>query len=213
MSTVTALKKKVKPEEGGFDLGAVLAGATVPKESKAKKSSAPVLVVGDDVKILATRVREVKEQLDSAESMYETLGAELIGKVSPLRDDLCKKSYQSSVRVPDTKGLSIGISWADKYCAIPPENEDALRDLAGETYADYFTSSIEVSVRDISEESLTELVKAVGPERFARFFSVTKTVKPTTRFTMEQFNVFTPEQRQQFTLAGVKQFKPSIKVK
>ncbi len=213
MSTVTALKKKVKPEEGEFDLTAVLAGATAPKASKSKKSTVPVLVVGEDVKKLATRIREVKEKLDSSESEYEILGAELIGKVAPMRDDLCKKSYQSSVRVPDSKGLSVGISWADKYCAIPSENEDALRDLAGEAYDDYFTGSIEVSVRDISEESLTELVKAVGPERFARFFSVTKTIKPTTRFTQEQFNVYTPEQRQAFIAAGVKQFKPSIKVK
>ncbi len=213
MSNVTALKKKVKPEEGEFDLSAVLAGATAPKASKSKKPTAPVLVVGEDIKKLATRVREVKEQLDSAESMYETLGAEFIQKVAPLRDDLCRRSYQSSVRVPDTKGLSVGISWSDKYCAIPSENEDALRELAGVAYDDYFTGSIEVSVRDISEESLTELVKAVGPERFARFFSVVKTIKPTTRFTQEQFNVYTPEQRQQFILAGVKQFKPSIKVK
>ncbi len=213
MSTVTPLKKKVKAEEGGFDLNAVLAGATAPKASKSKKSAVPVLVVGDDVKKLVTRVREVKEELDSAESMYETLGAELIAKVAPLREDLCRKAYQSSVRIPDAKGLSVGISWADKYCAIPSENEEALRAIAGDAYDDYFTGSIEVSVRDISEESLTELVKAVGPERFARFFSVTKTIKPATRFTQEQFNVFTPEQRQQFIISGVKQFKPSIKVK
>ena len=110
MSKLAVLKKNVNKEEAGFDLGAVLAGATAPKASKSKKPTAPVLVVGEDIKKLATRVREVKEQLDSAESIYETLGAELIGKVSPLRDDLCKKSYQSSVRIPDTKGLSVGIS-------------------------------------------------------------------------------------------------------
>ena len=33
------------------------------------------------------------------------------------------------------------------------------------------------------------------------------------QITQEQFNVYTPEQRQKFILAGVKQFKPSIKVK
>jgi len=53
----------------------------------------------------------------------------------------------------------------------------------------------------------------VGPKQFARFFAVTRTVKPTTRFTTEQFNVFTSEQRQRLAQAGVCQFKPSIKAK
>jgi len=120
MSKVAVLEKKVKQPEGEeFDLSDVLAGASAPKPSKSKKSSVPVLEVGEDVKKLAGRVREVKEQLDSAESMYETLGAELVQKVAPLREDLCRRSYLSSVRVPDSKGLSVGISWADKYKAIP----------------------------------------------------------------------------------------------
>ena len=214
MSTITVLKKKVKPEEdAAFNLADVLAGATAPKASKAKKAAAPLLVVGDDVKQLATRIREVKEELDSAESIYETLSAEFIENVSPLRDSLCKKAYQSSVRVPDTKGLSVGVSWADKYCKVPGENDSAIREVVGDHFEDYFTPDIAVTVRDISEESLKELVTAVGPERFARFFAVEKTIKPTTRFTMEQFNVFTLEQRQRLVQAGVKQFKPSIKVK
>lgn len=214
MSKVAVLQKNVKHDESDeFDLTAVLAGASTPKASKGKKSTVPVLMVGEDVKKLASRVRDAKNDLDSAESMYETLGAELLQKVSPLREDLCRRAYQSSVRVPDARGMSVGVSWSDKYSKIPAENEAALREVAGSAFDDYFARDLTVTVRDVSEDSLKELVKAVGPKRFSQFFEVLRTFTPTTRFTQEQFNAFTADQRQALALAGVKQHKPSIKVK
>jgi len=213
MHSVATAKKKVKAEED-FDLADILATATEPKKGKTSKSKVPVLTVSNEIKTKATRIREVKEELDSLESMYETLSAEVIESVSPLREALCRQQgYQSSVRIPDTKGLSIGVSWADKYSKISAENEKELREIAADKFDEYFTKDMVITVKDISEESLKEIVKAVGPERFAQFFAVEKTFKPNTRFTHEQFTAFTHEQRQRFLQAGVKQNKPSIKVK
>lgn len=210
--SVTPLRRKVKTDEA-FDLDHVLAGAqAAPKDAKGK-SKVPVLSVSPELKAQAAKLREVKEELDSLESQYETLSAEMIEKVSPLRESLCRQGYVSSVRVPDTKGMSIGISWADKYTKIPAENEAALRKVAGDRFSDFFVPDLVVTVKDISPESLTEIVKAIGPERFAQFFAVEKSFKPNSRFTQEQFTAFTPEQRQQMAQAGVKQFKASIKVK
>ncbi len=213
MSTVATARKNVKTQ-AGFSLTDVLASATVVKKDAKSKSKVPVLTVSDGIKAQAARIREIKEQLDSLETEYETVSAEVIQAVSPLREALCKQQgYLSSVRVPDSKGLSIGISWADKYCKISPENEDAIREIAGERFDDYFTTELVVTVKDISEESLTEIIKAVGPERFAQFFAVEKSLKPTSRFTQEQFTALSDEERKQFLQSGVKPFKPSIKVK
>lgn len=210
--SLSAVKRKVKDEEG-FNLDDVLAGATAPKVSKSSKSNVPVLTVSKDLQAKAARIREVKNQLDSLESQYETLAAELVEGASPLRESLCvKQGYASAVRLPDGKGLSIGISWSDKYSKISAENEKALRSIAGDKFDGFFKADMVVTVRDISEESLKEIVKAVGPERFAQFFTVEKTFKPTTRFTQEAFTVFTPEQRRKFMETGVKQNKPSVKV-
>jgi|GEM_PF-1611569 len=213
MQSVTAAKKKVKTQED-FNLADVLATAAEPKKEKSAKSKVPVLTVSNEIKARAAKIREVKAELDSLESMYETLSAEIVESVSPIRETLCRQQgYQSSVRIPDTKGLSIGISWSDKYSRIGAENEKALREIAGDSFDEYFSRDMVITVKDISEESLKEIVKAVGPERFAQFFSVEKTFKPNTRFTHEQFTAFTQEQRQKLMQAGVKQNKPSIRVK
>src|SRR5512139_3363191 len=107
---LSTAKKKVKEE---FSLADILAtAATAPKETKGK-SKVPVLSVSDDIKKKATRIREVKDELDSLETEYETLSAEMTQAVSPLREAFCiKHGYASSVRIPDSKGLSIGISWS-----------------------------------------------------------------------------------------------------
>jgi hypothetical protein len=211
MGSLATAKKKVKAEEG-FDLADVLSSATAPKESKSK-SKVPLLTVSEDVKKNAAKIREVKEELDSLESMYENLSAELIEKVSPLRENLCRQGYVSSVRIPDNKGLSVSLSWADKYSKINAANEKELKEIAGDRFDDYFAKDLVITVKDISEESLKEIVKAVGPERFSQFFTVEKSFKPNSRFNQEQFTAFTPEQRQRLLQAGVKQNKPSVKVK
>jgi copper oxidase (laccase) domain-containing protein len=70
-----------------------------------------------------------------------------------------------------------------------------------------------ITVKDISEESLKEIVKVIGPARFSQFFEVKRSFKPNSRFNQEQFTAFTQEQRQRLAQAGVKQNKPSIRVK
>lgn len=206
--SLTSAKKKVKE----FDLNDVLASATVAKEAKSK-SKVPLLTVSEEIKSNASKLREIKEELDSLESMYETLSAQMIEKISPMRESVCKQGYQSSIRIPDSKGLSITISWSDKYCKIPPENEETFRSITGKKFDEYFTKDMTITVKDMSENTLKEIVKAIGPERFSQFFSVEKIIKPTSRFTQEQFTAFTHEQRQQLQQAGVRQHKPSIKVK
>jgi hypothetical protein len=209
--SVTPLRKKVKTEED-FNLADVLATAAAPKDAKSK-SKVPVLTVSKEVQEKATKLRQVKEELESLESAYDVLSAEIIEKVSPLREGLCRQGYVSSVRVPDSKGTSIGISWADKYSEISADNEPALKDAAGKKFEEYFTSGMTITVKDISEESLKEIVKVIGPARFSQFFEVKRSFKPNSRFNQEQFTAFTQEQRQRLAQAGVKQNKPSIRVK
>lgn len=204
---IATAKKNVKD----FNLEDVLNTATAVKESKSK-SKVPALTVSAEIKTKATKIREVKEELNSLESMYEILSTELIETISPLRENLCKQGYVSSVRVPDAKGLSLGISWADKYSKIPAENEKALRSIAGDRFDEYFMTEMVITVKDISEEGLTEIIKSIGPERFSQFFAVEKTFKPNTRFTQKQFTAFNLDQRRQLSQAGVRQYKPSIKI-
>ncbi|MDP2167966.1 MAG: hypothetical protein Q8J64_06520 [Thermodesulfovibrionales bacterium] len=153
--SVAVAKKKVKAD--GFSVTDVLATASAPAK-KESGSKAPVLMVGEDVKKLASKVRELKAELDSIEAMYEARAAELIEKVASQREALCKSGYVSAVRVPDSGGLSVGVSWSSNYSKVGMENADTLKGIAGKGFEDYFTTEMSISVKDVSEDALSELI-------------------------------------------------------
>jgi hypothetical protein len=209
MGSVTTLKKKVKETP---DLNSILAGATVPKE-KSGKSGAPVLDVPKDVKELVTQIRNVKAELDSAKSMFETLEAELVAKVSPLREKLCSKGYVSAVKVPGAKGEGVSLSFSSRYSKTSLDNADTIEGIiGGERFLEFFTTGMNIVVKDVSEKSLLELIELVGEEKFARFFNVERWITPVERYTTEFFNTFTQEER--LLLSNiVRQHKPSVRAR
>jgi hypothetical protein len=208
-----ALKKKAPASEQAFDLDSVLSSAAAPADSKSK-SKVPVLTVSPDVQAKAKRLRELHAEIESLTSMFETISTEVVEAVSPLRENLCKSGYVSSVKIPDGAGSSIGMSWTDSYSKIDLANRDAIMAVVGDQFGDFFRLDKEIKVKgEIPDEMLRELVEAVGSARFAEFFEVKRWLKPTTRYTQESLVTFTPEQRQQLGQAGVRQYKASIKCK
>ena len=209
--SVTNLKKKVK-EAPGFSLDDILSSAAAPSKDPKSKSKVPVLSVGPEIKGLVTRIRQVKAELDSAESMFDALSAELVTGISTLRAALCKREYQSAVKVPGEDGQSVGVSWSHKYSKIPYENAAALKEIVGDEFPNYFTTKTAIAVKDVDEAKLRELIQFVGPERFAEFFSVERVLAPTERYTHEFHTAFSDGARERLAQV-VKQNKPSIKAR
>jgi hypothetical protein len=88
----------------------------------------------------------------------------------------------------------------------------ALEGVVGDDFSRFFSKEMQIVVKDVTEDSLKELVAAVGPEHFARFFSVERWVKPTSAYTEQFYLAFNEAQRT--TLGGLlKQYKPSIKTR
>jgi hypothetical protein len=208
--SVSTAKRKVKA--AGPDLDAVL-GSAESKEAKASKSKVPVLKVDGKTQATVTRLRRLKEEIESLQSEFDMLKGELVGVAAPLRAELCASGYVSSVRVPGTEGLSVSVSWSNAYSKIPLGSGPDIEGVVGEErFGDFFFTDMEIKVKDFSEESLTELVEAVGAERFARFFEVKRWLKPTERYTTEFFTAFTPEERERLAPV-VRQYSPSVGTK
>jgi hypothetical protein len=208
MGNVTALKKK--KEE--FSLDDILSSAQTTKE-KSSSTKVPILTVPKETQEKASRIRELKDQLDSLTSEFEVVSAEVVEEINLLRADILRKQgYSSSVKIPDSKGMSIMLSWSANYSKVPIDNKDALKLIAKDRFEGCFGTEIVIKVKDVSEESLKDLIATVGPEQFARFFEVERWIKPTKRYTEEFFTAFTDAERERLS-AIVKQYKPSIKVK
>ena len=210
MAVVALKKKQEKPQ--GFSVADVLSTASKPVESKSK-SKVPVLEVEEQVKELAAKIREVKAALDGADAEFELRKQEIIDAVAPMRAELCRSGYVSSVRIPDTNGLSVSLTWGHKYTKVGMDKRDAIIGIVGDDFEDLFETKTEIKVKDgAGEDKLRELIEAVGPERFREFFDVTQVLAPTPRYTDGFFTSFTDEQR-----AGLEKlvvpYKPSIGVK
>jgi hypothetical protein len=152
MAKVTALKQH-KEAQQGFSIDDVLSTATQPKETKSS-SKTPVLTVGKDVMEKVTRLREIKEELDSLESEWDLLSAATVSQVEPMRADLIKRlGYTSSVKVPDMNGLSATISWSAKYSAVDLSNAPAIEAVIGERANQFFTKEMKITVKDVTEDA------------------------------------------------------------
>ncbi len=210
MAVVALKKKQEKPQ--GFSVADVLSTAAKPAEPKSK-SKVPVLDVSQEVKELTAKIREVKAALDSADAEFELRKQEIIDAVAPLRAELCRSGYVSSVRVPDTNGLSVSLTWGHKYTKVGMDKRDAIIGVVGDDFEDLFETKTEIKVKDgAGEDRLRELIEAVGPERFREFFDVTQVLAPTARYTDGFFTSFSDEQRAELEKLVVP-YKPSIGVK
>jgi hypothetical protein len=218
MQTNTALKMEDAPKMG---LKSVL--RTAQKPVTESKSKTPTLPVNDEIKQLAQEVKDAKNEADSAMTIFDMKSAELIAKMSPMRQDLCRKEYLSAVRVPTMDNLSVTIVWSGNYIKIKPESEPMLINVVGEKYTDYFKSKFVIQAADKSDEELYKLFEwlggdaedeenriAIGQERFAQFFQVDEVIRPTERFVREHI-LMDNATREELAAAGVRQYKPAVK--
>jgi hypothetical protein len=212
MAKVTALKQK-QEERQGFSIDDVLSTATQPKEAKSS-SKTPLLIVPKDVMEKISRLREIREELDSLESEWDLLSADTVSLVEPMRADLIKRQgYTSSVKVPDTNGLSATISWSAKYSAVDLSNTPTIEAAIGKDRArQFFTGEMKITVKDVTEDALRDLIQSVGPERFAQFFAVERWLSPTKAYTERFYAAFNEKERAALSPI-VRQYKPSVKVK
>ena len=212
MAKVTALKQK-QEEKQGFSIDDVLSTATQPKETKSS-SKTPLITVPKDVMEKVARLREIREELDSLESEWDLLSADTVALVEPLRVDLIRRQgYTSSVKVPDTNGLSATISWSAKYSAVDLSNAPCIEAVIGkDRAAQFFTREMKITVKDVTEDALRDLIQSVGPERFAQFFAVERWMSPTKAYSEQWYTAFSEKERTALAPI-VRQYKPSIRVK
>jgi hypothetical protein len=208
MSVVPLKRKNEQPD---FDVSAILATATEAKTPKSK-SKVPLLDVGPETQQLATEIRELRDEIESLTSICKTKESGLLNHIEGEREHVCKMGYSASIKVPDTTGHSLTISYRDQYSKVDMTNAATIKGIVGDRYEDYFTTGLEITVKDVTDAALKELIALVGPEKFARFFSVERWIKPTPRYTTEFFTAFSTEERERLSQV-VRQYTPSIKTK
>lgn len=192
-----------------FNVADILAGAT-QAPTKKNGSTVPVIDVPSTIQKKATRLHELKKVVDTATTELNLVSAEIVEAVEPIREALImKQGYMTSVKLNDTEGDPLTISWTAKYSKVPMEMKDTFDDLLGQKADELFTNKVEIKVKDVSETTLKELITLVGPQNFAKFFEVAQWMEPTEKYTKEVFNL--PPSTRETLKTLVKQAKPSVK--
>lgn len=203
MAVALAKKKEA------FDVNSIIAGAAKPK-TNGSKSKVPEVPVPPETQELLTEVRKLQEEIKSLKNICEMKEAQLIERVAPIREDLCLQGYVSSIKMADTENRFSTLSWKDAYSKVDVGNSESLAQIVGSKYPEFFTTALNITVKDTSEDALQELISLVGPEQFARFFEVERNIKPTPRYTTEFFTAFKPEERTALRQIVI-QYKPALK--
>lgn len=218
MNTNTA--EKLSPKVGLKD---VMRSANKP--APATKSKVPLIDASDQLRDNAQKVLDLKRQIDSLTTLLEEASKTLTDSVFPIRQDLCKRDFINSVKVPTTDNHAVVIVWSANYLKLKTEAEEMLIEVLGDKYQEYFKSKFLISATDKSDAELYELFGwlapdggeteeglQIGQERFAKFFTVEEIIRPTERFVRDHV-LMDESLREQLDNAGVKQYKASIKTR
>jgi len=187
----------------------------VLRKASAKKSTKPST---DMVELTVTSgtLAKHKQKYDAAKvakAELELSEEELLGEVVPSYIEKIKEEYVSSARIHEGD-IEATISWKDAYSKIPVEKAEEIKDLVGSRFDDYFKEVNEIVVKEevaANPELLEELINAVGPDTFSKYFDVAQHLRPTTRFTEERHRTLSPSVNDQLN-ETVRQYKPSVRV-
>jgi hypothetical protein len=188
----------------------------VLRKAATKKSSKPST---DMVEIPVPEgvLAKHKEKYDAAKAAkadLELSEEELLSHVKPQYIEHLKHRYVNSARLSEGD-VEATVSWKDAYTKVPVDKADEIKSLLGDKYDGYFTEVNEIVVKEdvvANPKLLEELINAVGPDVFAKYFDVAQHVQPTSRFTQERYRDLTPEVNTQLD-ATVRQYKPAVRLK
>ncbi len=180
---------------------------------KSNRSSTDMVEVSVSPGLLSKHRRKYEAAKAAKEELEESEEA-LLQEVIPQYQEQLKERYVSSARASEGDAEAT-IVWKDAYSNIPLDKAEKIKDLVGEKYDEYFTEINEIVVReDVAQnpDLLKELVEAVGPDTFSKFFDVEQHIKPVTKFTAERQRTLSPEVNEKLNEL-VRQHKPAVRVK
>lgn len=188
----------------------------VLKKTAAKKINKPAT---DMVEItvtpgLLTNHKMKYDAAKAAKADLELSEEELINAIKPSYVETLKNRYVNSARLSENDIEAI-VSWKDAYSKIPTENADEIKGLVGDKFNDYFREVNEIVVKEdvaSNEKLLEELITAVGPDTFSKYFDVAQKIVPKKEFTERRYKEFSAEQNSKLDM-HVRQYKPSVRMK
>lgn len=147
--------------------------------------------------------------LQEAKIAFNAARQRLLEKVTPAYEEHARSGKFSKtfdVAGEDTPGVQV--SYKDCFRIIPLEKEVLLKKMLGDRYDYFFFQAREISLKDVSDATVTVLLAKLGPEDFKKFFSIELWVGTQPDMDQKQFEL--PDE---IRLTAVQQYQPSLKLR
>lgn len=178
-----------------MDIDDVLDSAKKGKK-KSKKNKVPTLEIDD--KHLSNAINEFRESKNNIKLANAKCKSISECMIVPAAKDFHNKVSQEAglvfktVKIIDKDGESVDVDVAkNQYKAVSEDDIDEIKDIVGEDqFGELFESSMHVSLTKealADQEIVMKLIKAVGKDNFAKYFTVNKVFVPNDAFHEARF--------------------------
>jgi len=129
---------------------------------------------------------KAKRNLDKAKASYQTA---LDDVVKPARYEYVKrggtKDHTKSVDLAGSTS-DVKVTFSDKFKELPAN--DDLKKSAGGSFDKYFMPTRKIELQKTDDETIGELIEALGPDKFQDIFKIKLTYKTKPGFDRDQFS-------------------------
>ena len=194
------------------NINSILSGAA-KKSPKKSKSKVPIVEVDKSTQEIITDYINIMKDMETTKTKAAMLSNDIITAVTPLRENLCKENYETTVKIPDKDGNVITVSYQHKYSKADPEIVEDIEKIIGEDKFDrWFSVNNIIKVKNTTDEKLNELIDLIGEERFGEFFSVEQNLVPKEAYTKEKIIELPKDDRDELDTL-IRPYSPSIRTK
>lgn len=197
-----------------FTAASLLASMAAAAPTKGGKSATPAVSL-PELESTIDRWAEAKSQRDRFEAIMADAEAQIIAEGTRARLEACRRAgkVESSVRINGR----VTMTQKCQYSAVPMEAAGRLDEAFGHSRAVYFTVATDAKLTDAAVNDaglLEDIMKAIGPARFAQAFQVKQVFKPSEAFHTDytlrpEIEARAAELVQDQT---IKPYKPSLRV-
>ncbi len=159
-----------------------------------------------------------KKQFDALEELVERERLKILSGLQAWHLDQCRErgAYEPSLLIDSSAG-TLRVTFGESYEKIPEQKRDALRDLAGKHFDEWFTGVRHLTLqKDVTKDKakldalVAKLLAVLGHDAFVANFQVEQLLKPTKVFTEAKIEMDAVT-LDAFTEAGVVQ-TPTLKL-
>lgn len=177
--TTTTTTQPAPPPLSAAALLASMAAAQPTTGPKSRTLAVSIPELDDDIEVWA----RAKAQLDQAEAAMRDAEARIIEAGSRARRDACRRAgkVEASIRINGR----VTLIQKCQYSPIPLDSGERLAAAFGADRDRYFVLATEAKLTDqaVADEALlSDILRAIGPDRFAAAFTVRQTYRPTEAF-------------------------------